>query len=324
MHHGILPLWKPEGMTSHDCVHRVRRLTGVKKIGHTGTLDPDVTGVLPLCLGQATRVAEYVQELPKFYHGVMTLGRSTHTLDSSGGTRETRPVKSGDVTTDDIGRVFLKFTGEIEQVPPMYSAVKVKGKRLYQLAREGKQVERKARKVMIYQLTLIDLTYSDDLCHVTFDVSCSKGTYIRVLCEDMGNELGFPAHMSDLIRTRSGPYTRDNCATFEELEQAVKEGTWLDLLYPVDSAVTHFPEIVVDGDQKMDVLDGKKIKVQGIKMTRETGSAELFRIYFDGHDGESRQFLALYRRENIDSELNGEIWLKPEKVFRQLIGGDVS
>lgn len=324
MHHGILPLWKPQGLTSHDCVHRVRKLTGIKKVGHTGTLDPDVTGVLPLCLGQATRVAEYVLELPKHYRGVMTLGRSTDTLDASGETKEIYPVKHGDITTDDIERVFLKFTGEIEQVPPMYSAVKVKGKRLYALAREGKQVERKGRRVTIYQLTLLNLTWSDDLCHVTFDVSCSKGTYIRVLCEDMGKELGYPAHMSGLIRTRSGPYTREDCVTLEELEQAVEAGTWPELLHPVDSAVSHFPAIYVDRNEKNNVLDGKKIRIKGTAKIAETDPPHLFRIYFEGDHGHSRQFLALYRRENHDSELNGDILLKPEKVFRQLIGGDVS
>lgn len=180
---GVLPLWKPEGMTSHDCVAKIRKLFRTKKVGHTGTLDPDVSGVLPLCLGQATRISEYLMNLPKAYEAELTIGIATETEDASGEITETKEVTG--LCEQQIREAMEQFTGEIEQLPPMYSAVKVKGKRLYELARKGVSVERKARMVSIYELHILEVDLQKTFPSVRFRVTCSKGTYIRTLCVDI-------------------------------------------------------------------------------------------------------------------------------------------
>ncbi|MBO8170970.1 MAG: tRNA pseudouridine(55) synthase TruB [Bacillaceae bacterium] len=305
MTHGILPLLKPEGMTSHDCVARLRRLTGIKKIGHTGTLDPDVTGVLPICFGQATRVVEYIQELPKQYEGELTLGVATDTLDASGNITETADVPDT-ITEEQVKTVFAQFKGEISQTPPMFSAVKVKGKRLYELARQGKQVERKSRRVTIYDLELRDYEWKENRLILSFRVTCSRGTYIRVLCEDIGRALGYPAHMSGLVRTRSGPYEIRDCVTFEEMEQRVEEKSWEALLRPIDSALTHLPRVEVPDQLKEYVYNGKKINIHTPDTDLQKGS--LVRVY-----ASRGTFLAIY--QVLDTPEQFVYHIKPEKVF---------
>lgn len=199
---GILPVWKPAGFTSHDVVAKARGILGIKRIGHTGTLDPQVTGVLPLCIGRATRMVEYIQDLPKEYEAFLRIGLSTDTEDMTGTVLE----EVSQVTLDEmkVREVLHSFVGEIEQVPPMFSAVKIDGKRLYELAREGKEVERKSRKVTIHKLEILHMDLHQKHPEIQFRVSCSKGTYIRTLCVDIGKALGYPAVMKSLIRTSTG------------------------------------------------------------------------------------------------------------------------
>lgn len=211
---GILNLLKPPGMTSHDVVGFVRRTLQTKKVGHTGTLDPGVAGVLPICVGKATRLAEYIAGDDKAYRAEITFGLATDTQDSFG--EVTAEADASHLTRGDLAYVLPRFQGEIMQVPPMVSAVKVNGKKLYELAREGVEIEREARPVTIHKLQLLD--FRPGPRPVAFvDVVCSKGTYIRTLAVDIGAALNLPAHMSHLVRTRSGPFTLADAATLEDL-----------------------------------------------------------------------------------------------------------
>lgn len=211
---GILNLLKPPGMTSHDVVAVVRRTLSIKKVGHTGTLDPGVAGVLPICVGRATRLAEYIAGEDKAYRAEITFGVTTDTQDSFGTVTGERDASH--LTRGDLAYALTRFQGEIAQQPPMYSAVKVQGKRLYELAREGQEVERTARPVTIHKLGLLDFRLG--VHPVAFvDVVCSKGTYIRTLAADIGEALGVGAHMSYLVRTRSGRFRLEEAFTLEEL-----------------------------------------------------------------------------------------------------------
>ncbi len=235
---GVLNLLKPPGMTSHDVVSFVRRTLRVKKVGHTGTLDPGVAGVLPICVGRATRLAEYVTGADKAYRAEITFGVTTDTQDGFGsvtGEQDASHLRKGD-----IAYALTRFQGEIEQVPPMVSAVKVGGKRLYELAREGRQVERKPRKVTIHRLQLLDFRPGPHP-KAFVDVVCSKGTYIRTLAADLGEALQVGAHMSYLVRTRSGPFRLEDAYTLEEL--AAGEAR----LLPPAEALGDMPRITVKG-----------------------------------------------------------------------------
>ncbi|HJV46698.1 MAG TPA: tRNA pseudouridine(55) synthase TruB [Bacillota bacterium] len=297
---GILPLLKPAGFTSHDCVNKIRRILRTKRVGHTGTLDPSVTGVLPICIGQATRVVEYIQDLPKEYHATIQIGRSTTTEDADGELIEEQAV-SPTFTEEQVRAMVMKFVGEIEQVPPMYSAIKINGVRLYELAREGKEVERKARKVTIYSIEIEAMSLEQPFPEVTFRVRCSKGTYVRTLCVDIGKELGYPAHMKYLQRIASGPFQLKDCLTFEELEKAVTEGKVQGFLRPIDEGLLHYPDYTVNHEEALDVFNGKRLKIE-----KDLEEGILLRIY-----GTDQNFIALYRTYLY----NGVVWGKPEKVF---------
>ncbi|MFZ5827207.1 MAG: tRNA pseudouridine(55) synthase TruB [Bacillota bacterium] len=211
---GVLNLLKPPGMTSHDVVSVVRRALGIKKVGHTGTLDPGVAGVLPICVGRATRLAEYIAGEDKAYRAEITFGVTTTTQDSFGEVLSDQ--EASHLTRGDIAYSLARFHGPVMQVPPMVSAVKVGGKRLYELARQGVEVEREARQVYIHRIQLLD--FRPGPRPVAFvDVVCSKGTYIRTLAHDLGQMLKVGAHMSYLVRTRSGPFRLEEAATLEEL-----------------------------------------------------------------------------------------------------------
>ncbi|AYV66053.1 MULTISPECIES: tRNA pseudouridine(55) synthase TruB [Niallia] len=254
---GILPLWKPKGLTSHDCVFRLRKILHMKRIGHTGTLDPDVTGVLPICLGRATKVAEYITDAGKEYVGEVTIGYSTTTEDRSGEKVEEKKVAEI-ITRDRIEAILRELTGEITQTPPMYSAVKVNGKRLYEYARQGIEIDRPSRQVNIYSLDLIDewQVLQGDTVSFRFRVSCSKGTYIRTLAVMIGEKLGYPAHMSDLCRTRSAAFTKQECVTFEELEKYVENGKLENYIYPLEDALLHLPKYEINDTLAMKVRNG--------------------------------------------------------------------
>ncbi|MES9874082.1 MAG: tRNA pseudouridine(55) synthase TruB [Candidatus Sedimenticola sp. 20ELBAFRAG] len=254
---GILLLDKPLGKTSNDALQRVKRLFFAKKAGHTGSLDPLADGLLPLCFGAATKVSAFLLDAEKRYHVKVKLGETTATGDSEGEITQTRSVEG--VSESDISAALEQFRGEIQQIPPMYSALKHKGERLYKLAREGVEVEREPRGVTIYELTLT----ACDLPEFELDVRCSKGTYIRTLAEDIGEALGCGAHVAALRRTGVGPYDQDGMVTMEQVEQAAEEGNAsLDaLLQPIDSALVSWPEIHLTADSSFYLRQGQPVLV---------------------------------------------------------------
>jgi len=301
---GILAIWKPEGWTSHDVVAKVRRLLGMKRVGHTGTLDPMVTGVLPLCLGRATRVVEYVQERPKSYTAVLKLGVATDTEDLTGTIIEQQSSIS--VTEADVLDALQSFIGQIEQVPPMFSAVKIDGKRLYELAREGKVVERNSRTVTIHQIELLETKLELDQPEITFSVLCSKGTYIRTLCVDLGKKLGVPAAMAKLTRTMSGGISEKSCLTLEQVAELQQAGALEQHLIAADEAITHIAKFTIDADSAKKALLGQKLRLtQAFDEEHPMAySNELIRLY-----GPNEAFLGIFE---IDAEAK---LLKPVKVF---------
>ncbi len=259
---GILPLYKPAGLTSHDCVFRLRKILKTKKVGHTGTLDPDVTGVLPICIGKATKVAEYITEAGKAYEGEVTIGFSTTTEDASGEIVEQKPVNRI-IQREEILQVFQSITGEIEQTPPMFSAVKVGGVRLYEYARKGIEVERPTRKVTIYSIELLDdrEEFIGETIQFKFRVSCSKGTYIRTLAVMIGEILGFPAHMSYLQRVQSAAFSLDDCLTFDEIEKHMEAGTISSVLRPLETALSHLPKLRINDKVAEKVKNGALLQM---------------------------------------------------------------
>lgn len=208
---GVMIVDKPAGWTSHDVVNFVRKRFGAKKVGHAGTLDPLATGVLVILMGKAVKLSAEISGQEKEYQAKLTLGKATDTQDSSGKTISEK--QWGGLTADSVRNAFSRFLGEIEQVPPMVSAIQLNGKRLYELARQGKEVERKPRKIEIKKIDIMDINLPD----VSFSVVCSKGTYIRTLCHDIGEVLGCGGHLSGLRRTRSGNFSIDNAVTVEQL-----------------------------------------------------------------------------------------------------------
>ncbi|WFE70707.1 tRNA pseudouridine(55) synthase TruB [Halomonas sp. M1] len=237
---GVLLLDKPKGISSNHALQRVRRLFEAQKAGHTGTLDPMATGLLPICLGEATKFSAHLLEADKMYRTRVELGVITDTGDAEGTVIERREVPS--LTEQDVEAVLTRFRGEIEQVPPMYSALKHQGKKLYELAREGKHVERAARRVSVYDARLLEFEGTA----FELEVSCSKGTYIRTLAEDIGQALGCGAHISQLRRLKTGPFTSDAMWTLESLEALASQANREAELMPVDVLVDHLPSLNVD------------------------------------------------------------------------------
>ncbi|WP_338469810.1 tRNA pseudouridine(55) synthase TruB [Niallia sp. XMNu-256] len=303
---GIIPLFKPKGMTSHDCVFKLRKILKMKKIGHTGTLDPDVTGVLPICIGRATKVAEYLTDAGKAYEGEVTLGKSTTTEDASGDVIEEAKVERM-ISRSEILNIFHTFTGTITQTPPMFSAVKVKGKRLYEYARQGIEVERPSREVQIYSLELLDdcFEFVGDQITFRFRVACSKGTYIRTLAVMIGEALGYPAHMSDLTRVQSGTFKLDDCVTLEEVEEKKNNGSIEEVLFPLETALTHLPKYTIN-----DKI-AEKVKNGAVLPTPPMFTHDNSLIVVETETG---QALAIYAHH---PEKVG--WMKPSKVLRTVL-----
>ena len=218
MIHGIINVYKEKGFTSHDVVAKLRGIVGQKKIGHTGTLDPDATGVLPVCLGKATKLCDLLTDKNKTYEAVLLLGKTTDTQDITGEVLEEKSTEA--LTEEKVREAIEGFIGDYEQIPPMYSALKVNGKKLYELAREGKVIERKARPVKILDIQILEI----DLPKVRMEVSCSKGTYIRTLCHDIGEKLGCGGCMESLIRTRVSTFRIEDAKTLDEIETLKQEG----------------------------------------------------------------------------------------------------
>lgn len=263
----IINILKPPNMTSHDVVGRLRRLTRIKRIGHTGTLDPMAAGVLPVCIGKSTKIIEYFENDSKTYRCEMTLGASTDTEDAWGTVLE----RSETVPSEQSVRgVMMSFIGEIEQIPPMYSALKINGQKLYDLARQGKVVERKARLRRIHSIDIIHIDLEKKT--VLYDVCCSKGTYVRTLCHDIGVKLGCFAHMSFLMRTQSGQFSLENSVTLEELKSA-------DDVYKysqdIESILATFGRIVVPEAYRQKMINGVKLDLTPYIV--ETG--KVYKVY---------------------------------------------
>lgn len=300
---GILPLWKPRGMTSFQAVRQAGKILGTRKAGHTGTLDPDVDGVLPVCVGRATKIVQYLTEAGKVYTGEVTIGWSTETEDASGEMVSIN-YPSENIPEEDVDAVLTKLHGEQTQIPPMYSAVKVKGRRLYEYARAGEKVDRPARMVTIHELKRISPVTQDNEGAIKFSFicSCSKGTYIRTLAVTIGEELGYPSHMSKLTRNASGSFTKADCVTFEELERHEKKDI-NDLLIPVERAFENCPSIIVNENDRVRILQGGILPLP--EEVRDTDHD-----YFSVLD-ESLRLIALYKKDPKRSGM-----MRPEKMIR--------
>lgn len=294
---GVLPLWKPKGLSSHDCVVKVRQLFQTKKVGHTGTLDPEVEGVLPLCIGQATKIVPYLTPLKKVYQAEVQLGVATETEDAYGKIIDKEKIKEP-LSLQTIDDVLQSFKGKITQIPPMYSAVRVKGKRLYEYARANKEVTRPKREVTIYHIERISPLRNDGTSF-KIKVACSKGTYIRTLCVDIGKSLGYPAHMSHLVRIESSSFKSEDTMTLEELQAAQQEGTLKETLFPMKHALRHMEVWHVNASLKRRVLHGQKLKHPKIKSFLEP----FLVMYKD-------QLIAIYQTHPQNSH-----YVKPVRVF---------
>lgn len=271
----------------------------MRRIGHAGTLDPQVTGVLPLCLGRATRVVEYMQELPKAYEAVMQFGIATDTEDLTGTVTET--ADASHVTEPMVREALRQLTGVIEQVPPMYSAVKVGGRKLYELAREGKVVERKPRRVTVHSLTLRFAELGGPQPRIGFAAVCSKGTYIRTLCVDIGRALGVPAAMESLTRTESAGIVQADCLTMEQIEEKVRTGTLAGALLPIDRPLHRYPRVDVSAAAGLKAAQGRRVFIPP-DQAAGAGSG-LVRLYGGG------RFVGLFQADAATG------MLQPVKVF---------
>lgn len=269
---GVLLLDKPRGMSSNHALQRARRLLQAQKAGHTGTLDPMASGLLPVCLGEATKFSSHLLEADKRYRARVHLGEITDTGDAEGEVIERRPVAAFEVA--DIDAVLARFRGEIEQVPPMYSALKHQGRPLYELARQGKTIERAPRRVRVYDTRLLTL----DTEGFELEVSCSKGTYIRTLAEDIGQALGCGAHLTALRRLKTGPFEAVDMATLESLEACRDQAERESALLPMDVLVAHLPRLAVEPGAARRLLHGQRVTTDTAALSADSAA----RVYRDG------------------------------------------
>lgn len=269
---GYLLVNKPKGLTSHDVVYRIRKLANTKKVGHTGTLDPMATGLMVVCIGSATKAADYLTNGNKAYIATMELGMVSDTLDSTG-TLTKLPKK--EFSKEEIEKALFSFLGESLQTPPMYSAKKINGKKLYELAREGKETERKPVPITIHSLEILS---NEDNKKITFYIECSKGTYIRSLIDDFGKRLNYGAIMTELHRVQSGKFDVKNnrCYTLEELEQC---NDLSSLLYPIDTAFLSYPKLNVNPHMERLIKNGILVDLKRLGLAHETENGKLFRVY---------------------------------------------
>jgi tRNA pseudouridine55 synthase len=269
---GVLVLDKPVGMTSHDVVQAVRNGTGIRRAGHTGTLDPRASGVLVLLVGPAVRLSEYVSASDKRYQAIIRLGSSTDTYDADG--RFTRSSVSVDISEEQFEKALKQFEGEIEQTPPPYSAVKVKGRKAYEMAREGQEVDLTPRKIQVYHLEVLEWAPPE----VVIDVHCSSGTYVRSLANDLGDALGCGAYLVGLRRTKSGRFSLRDAVPLRKLQEAFQAGDWYQYLIPAAEALADWPAVELDPDQVEEVRHGHRVPaaegsqpglVRGVSMAGE-------------------------------------------------------
>lgn len=253
---GVLVVDKPVGLTSHDVVQIIRRGTGIRRAGHTGTLDPRASGVLVVLVGPAVRLSEFVSASDKRYQATIRLGSRSDTYDSEGMITESEmPVE---VTEEDFNEMIKGYVGEIEQVPPPYSAVKVQGKKAYERARKGEEVELEPRMINVYSLEVLEWAPPE----VVIDVYCSSGTYVRSLANDIGEELGIGAHLVGLRRTKSGRFTLRDAVSLRRLRESFEAGTWAQYLIPASEALGDWPMIELDADQVEKVRHGHRLPAE--------------------------------------------------------------
>lgn len=296
MINGILNVYKEVGFTSHDVVAKLRGIVKQKKIGHTGTLDPDATGVLPVCLGNATKLCDMLTDKNKEYVASFRLGFCTDTQDISGKVLKTSEKA---VTEEAVKEAILSFVGEYDQIPPMYSALKVNGKKLYELAREGIEIERKARRVVIVEIEILDMKLPD----IKIRVQCSKGTYIRTLCHDIGLKLGTYATMTSLERTRVSNFSVENALTLSQIETYVKEDKVSEILVKTEDAFENMLSVRVAPPFEKLLMNGNPIYLNQIMEKICIGNKEQVKVYAKD------KFCAIYECDEVRN------MLKPVKMF---------
>lgn len=302
---GIIPLWKDKGILSQTCVSKIRRWLKTKKVGHAGTLDPDVDGVLPIAFGKGTKVLEYMLDADKSYDGQLTLGWSTTTEDRSGEQLDRVALGPKDISLQDLDVVLQDMQGTIQQTPPMYSAVKIEGKRLYDFARQGIEIDRPSRPVTIYELKRTSDFIHDPASQsiaVDFRVRCSKGTYIRTLTVDIGKALGMPAHMSRLTRIESAGIHVDQCLTLDQLKQVHEKGKLTDWVLPLEDCLKDFTFIPLSDDLRQRVNHGSQLRQDNFDLQDLTEPVVLT------YEGQAQ---AIYHPH---PQRPG--WLKPLKMIR--------
>lgn len=274
MVHGVINIYKEKGFTSHDVVAKLRGIVGQKKIGHTGTLDPDAVGVLPVCFGKATKLCDMLTDRDKTYEAVLLLGRTTDTQDITGET--IRECSASGLDRQQTAECIGGFMGEYAQIPPMYSALKVNGRKLYELAREGKTIERKPRIVTIHRIRIMEM----DLPRVTIEVSCSKGTYIRTLCHDIGEKLGTGGCMESLIRTKAGPFELKNSLSLAEVEKLKNEGKLSEVVIPIDKMFAEYQAVMLKNESASLGYNGNAFSAKDVlDASRRFEDQEQFRVY---------------------------------------------
>jgi len=296
---GIINVYKEKGYTSHDVVAKLRGILKQKKIGHTGTLDPDAEGVLPVCLGNATKLCDILTDRSKTYQAVLLLGTTTDTQDITGTVLSQRPVTAEE---EEIRKAILSFQGSYNQIPPMYSALKIGGKRLYELAREGIEVPREARKVEIHSIEIEELDILTG--QVTITVGCSKGTYIRTLCHDIGEQLGCGGCMKSLLRTRAGEFHISKSLKINEIADKINEGNLDEYIKKADEMFAGYPGINVKQEFDKQLYNGNFLSADQIIQEDIDISAERIRVY-DWQDN----FVGLYEGRP------DERIMKPYKMF---------
>lgn len=314
---GIINVYKEKGFTSHDVVAKLRGILKQKKIGHTGTLDPDATGVLPVCIGNATKLCDLLTDKDKTYETVLLLGKETDTQDITGEVLKERAVL---VTQEEIESTILCFQGPIEQIPPMYSALKVNGRKLYELAREGKVVERKPRPIIIHSISIHKIVLNGEVNEVHMSVSCSKGTYIRTLCHDIGEALGCGGCMKSLIRTKVSRFVIEEALSLARIEELQAKGDLSDYIVPVEDIFAEYPSIFVNEEGNRYLANGNPLTWNHIR------NAEVWEILM--REGEPQvkvydlkdQFTGIYQMKSSKQELDfrsdrDNYYLKTIKMF---------
>ncbi len=312
MIHGIINVYKEKGFTSHDVVAKLRKITGQKKIGHTGTLDPDAEGVLPVCLGKGTKLCELLTGEDKTYEAVLLLGKTTDTQDITGEVLAEKDIAA--LTEEQVKDAVFSFIGEYGQIPPMYSALKVGGKKLYELARSGKTVERKARLVKIYDIKVLGIA----LPRVHMSVTCAKGTYIRTLCHDIGEKLNCGGCMEKLTRTRVGRFPIEEARTLSALSRIFEEHREEEVVVPVDAMFSDVPKVWVKEDWGVSARNGNPLPDAAVCQCRDEAEGgddgklwpkDGVRVRLYGQDG---RFIALYRYREEAGEYHLEKMFFPE------------